>query len=55
MLNAEWHSKHRMPRNANLDERIAWHIEHAERCGCRAIPHRVAQEIRRRQDERPRA
>jgi hypothetical protein len=27
-LNREWHSSHRMPKNATLDQRIEWHLEH---------------------------
>jgi hypothetical protein len=34
MVNRGWHDTHRMPRNANLEQRIAWHIEHAAQCGC---------------------
>lgn len=37
-LNREWHAEHRMPQNANPDERIAWHLAHAAACTCRPIP-----------------
>jgi hypothetical protein len=37
-MNAAWHKKNRLPRNASLDERIDWHKRHAENCGCRPMP-----------------
>ena len=36
-LNAQWHLAHKMPKNPSLDERITWHIEHAQNCVCRPI------------------
>lgn len=47
-LNAAWHSKNPMPRNATLDQRIEWHIANARACGCREIPASVLKELRRR-------
>jgi hypothetical protein len=47
-INAAWHRAHSMPRNATLDQRIAWHIGHAEACGCRPIPDKLAEEMKRR-------
>ena len=47
-LNAEWHAAHRMPRNATLEQRLAWHAEHAQSCGCREMPPAIAEELRRR-------
>jgi hypothetical protein len=41
-LNRAWHETHPMPPNATLEVRAAWHVEHAEQCGCRAIPRSVA-------------
>jgi Imm-5 like putative immunity protein len=32
--NIEWHSKHTMPKNPNLDQRARWYIEHARNCPC---------------------
>jgi hypothetical protein len=46
-LNREWHLSNRMPRNASLDERIAWHVEHAQNCTCREMPPKIAAEIAR--------
>ena len=37
-MNAEWHEMNVMPKNASIDERIAWHTEHQNYCGCRPIP-----------------
>ena len=50
-LNAEWHNAHRMPRNATLDQRVAWHAEHAGACGCREMPESIARELARRRRE----
>lgn len=36
-----WHQEHRMPERATDDQRIAWHLEHAQVCGCRPIPNGV--------------
>jgi hypothetical protein len=47
-INAEWHEKHRMPPRATLEQRIEWHLEHAQHCGCRPIPAKVQAEIRKR-------
>jgi hypothetical protein len=47
-INAAWHRTHRMPRNATLDQRIAWHLAHAEHCGCRPIDGKIAEEMKRR-------
>jgi hypothetical protein len=48
-LNREWHAAHRMPRNATLDQRIAWHLEHAKNCACRQMPEKIKAEVRKRQ------
>ncbi|WP_454803972.1 hypothetical protein [Mucilaginibacter phyllosphaerae] len=37
-INKNWHLAHVMPKNASLEQRIAWHLEHQENCGCRPIP-----------------
>ena len=52
--NAEWHRAHPMPKNATLDQRIAWHLAHAANCGCRAIPEKLKAEMERRGIEIPR-
>jgi len=37
-----------MPPNATLDQRVAWHLEHAEACACRPMPRTVVEELARR-------
>jgi hypothetical protein len=46
--NATWHRANPMPKNPTLDQRIAWHIAHAQHCGCRAIDGKIRQEMERR-------
>ena len=49
-INAEWHEANRMPRNATLEQRVRWHLEHLVHCACRTdLPKSVAAEIQRRQ------
>ncbi len=47
-INKEWHLKHKMPKNANLDQRIAWHLEHQKHCTCRKIEGKLAAEMKKR-------
>lgn len=44
-MNRQWHETHPMPANANLQQRVDWHIEHAAACGCRDIPASVKQAL----------
>ena len=37
-INAEWHGKNRMPKNATTGQRIKWHLEQSKKCGCRKMP-----------------
>jgi hypothetical protein len=37
-MNREWHEEHRMPEKATEQQRIDWHVEHAQACGCRPVP-----------------
>jgi Ser/Thr protein kinase RdoA (MazF antagonist) len=46
-INAEWHAANRMPRNPSAEQRIAWHIAHAQHCACRPIPPKLQAEIDR--------
>nr|PZN50326.1 MAG: hypothetical protein DIU61_15375 [Bacteroidota bacterium] len=46
--NREWHQRHRMPKNATLDERIQWHLEHQKHCSCRGIPEKLKEEMSKR-------
>jgi hypothetical protein len=47
-LNATWHKANRMPANASLDQRIAWHLAHAKACACRGLPASIIKELERR-------
>ena len=47
-FNRQWHERHRLGSGASLDDRVRWHLEHAEVCGCRPIPARARKEIERR-------
>jgi hypothetical protein len=35
-----------MPPRPTLAQRIAWHVAHAKHCACRAIPPKLAAQIR---------
>jgi hypothetical protein len=52
-LNAAWHKKHPMPRNATMAQRMKWHLAHANACGCREIPKIVLTELKARGVEFP--
>jgi hypothetical protein len=45
-LNAEWHREHPMPKHPTLEQRLAWHREHARACGCRKPPPALAALLR---------
>ena len=47
-LNREWHLAHRLPRNASLEERLNWHMLHAENCQCREMPDTIRRELEAR-------
>ncbi|HVX92954.1 MAG TPA: hypothetical protein VHA74_02455 [Candidatus Dojkabacteria bacterium] len=44
-INKEWHLKNRMPKNATLEQRIKWYLEHLKNCKCRDIPENIKKEI----------
>jgi hypothetical protein len=46
-LNKEWHEAHLMPKNPSLQQRIEWHLEHAKNCGCREIPGKLKEEMKK--------
>lgn len=48
MTNRDWHEAHRLDPKAKLDERIAWHVEHAQLCGCRDMPESIKAELVKR-------
>ncbi len=45
-VNAEWHAAHLMPGNPSKEERVRWHYEHAEACGCRPVPEGLSDDVR---------
>jgi len=47
-MNAEWHRAHVLGRNASLDDRVLWHVEHARMCACRPIPESIRTEMTKR-------
>lgn len=46
MINAEWHKKHKMPKNPTFGQRAKWHLEHQKHCTCRAIPPKLMNELK---------
>jgi hypothetical protein len=46
--NAAWHKAHPMPGRATLQQRMTWHLGHAQACGCRAIPATVLAQLKKR-------
>ena len=47
-INKEWHQKNQMPKNASIEQRIAWHLAHTRNCGCRGIPEKLLEEMGKR-------
>lgn len=47
-VNAAWHAAHPMPERPTLDQRVAWHLDHAAHCACRPVPRLIAEELARR-------
>lgn len=47
-INAEWHTKNKMPKNPTLDERVKWHLAHAKNCTCRLLDGKILEEIKKR-------
>lgn len=47
-INKEWHDKNRMPKNANFQQRAAWHLEHQKHCQCMPIPAKLAEEMKKK-------
>ena len=45
-INKEWHDAHRLPKNATRAQRVRWHSEHAEMCGCRPVPASLRKSVR---------
>jgi hypothetical protein len=47
-FNKEWHLANRMPQDATLEQRIAWHIAHKQHCSCRGMPEKLKAAIKKR-------
>lgn len=47
-LNREWHLTHKLPRSASHEERLNWHVLHAENCQCREMPDAIRRELEAR-------
>jgi hypothetical protein len=47
-INSEWHAANRMPKKATPAQKIAWHLQHAQVCGCRPMPKSIENEIKAR-------
>ncbi len=47
-INAEWHRKNRMPKNATFEQRAKWHLAHAKNCACRPISGKLKDEMKKR-------
>jgi len=47
-INAVWHRAHPMPKNPTIDQRIAWHLDHARNCGCRKTSGKLLEEMTKR-------
>ena len=47
-LDKEWHLANKMPQNPPLEQRFAWHTEHAKHCQCREMPAALKAEIEKR-------
>jgi len=47
-INRGWHLAHIMPQNPSFEQRVEWHLEHQQNCGCRPIAGKLAEEMKRR-------
>lgn len=47
-INKAWHLANKMPKNPSLDQRVAWHVSHAQNCECRKLEGPILAEIKKR-------
>ena len=47
-INKQWHDANRMPKNPSVEQRIQWHVQHAQSCVCRPIPPKLQEIIDKR-------
>lgn len=45
-VNREWHDSHVMPKTPTRGQRVEWHAEHADACGCRSVPPSLVAEVK---------
>jgi hypothetical protein len=45
-INKKWHLANIMPKNPTLEQRVKWHLAHAEHCACRPIPDKLKEVIK---------
>jgi len=44
-INAGWHKKNRMPKNATLEQKREWRIGHQKNCDCRKLTEKQKKEL----------
>ncbi len=44
-MNTAWHAANPIPRSPRPTARIAWHVAHAQECGCRPAPAAFAEAV----------
>jgi putative nucleotidyltransferase with HDIG domain len=44
-INQAWHEANPMPGKPTAEQRYAWHREHAQQCGCRPMPAKLAEQF----------
>ena len=45
-LNTTWHLANKMSKNATIEQRIQWHLEHLKHCQCRTdFPEKLKTEM----------
>ncbi len=44
-INRQWHEQHAMPTKPTREQRIRWHLEHSQNCGCRPPPESLRAEV----------
>ena len=53
-MNQDWHEANVMPRNPTREQKVKWHADHEDDCGCRPVPVGLRAEVRalKKRDER---
>ncbi|NUB04111.1 hypothetical protein GBZ48_33410 [Azospirillum melinis] len=51
-MNRNWHEAHPMPAKATRQQRVEWHLEHAQACGCRPPPASLLDDIHALEEKR---